>query len=265
MKDILIKCLETAGQIQTDHFQKIETVSLKEKISSIVTDVDIKCDEAIVKILREHFPTHNVLTEERGFVDQNSNYTWIIDPLDGTSNYASGLPWFGVLIAVLESNTPVLGGAYIPMADKMYIAEAGKGAYLSGEKLAIREQKPEDSLVAFSTDATKDEEYLDKGLGIYRSLVQNCRNVRSTNSLVDLMNVAENKFGACINLFNGIWDIAAPFIIIREAGGIFTDLFQDKLVFRPDPKNLHANYPIMTGSALIVEKLKKIIRRSLLL
>ena len=62
MKDILIKCLETAGQIQTDHFQKIETVSLKEKISSIVTDVDIKCDEAIVKILREHFPTHNVLT-----------------------------------------------------------------------------------------------------------------------------------------------------------------------------------------------------------
>ena len=81
----------------------------------------------------KRFPVHNIISEESGFSNRKSKYTWVIDPLDGTSNFASSIPWFGVLIALFENNIPVMGGAYLPVLNQMYIAEKGKGALLNGK------------------------------------------------------------------------------------------------------------------------------------
>ena len=121
MKELLIECLKRAGKIQLSRFHNIDKISRKESISSIVTEVDLECDKEITGIIQEGFPDHNLLSEETGLRINDSEFTWIIDPLDGTSNYAAGLPWFGVLIAVMKGNIPYMAGAYIPFADKLYL------------------------------------------------------------------------------------------------------------------------------------------------
>lgn len=257
MQELLIECLKRAGKIQLSRFHNIDKVSRKESISSIVTEVDFECDKEISGIIQKGFPDHNILSEETGLKNNNSEYTWIIDPLDGTSNYAAGLPWFGVLIALLKGNVPFMTGAYIPFSDKLYLAESGKGASLNGKILKIENRNIEDSLFAFSMDYTKDDNLLNRGVEIYKYLVKNTRNVRTTNSLIDLLNVAENSFGGVINMYNGIWDIAAPYLIIKEAGGIVKDIFGFELEFKADESNIYKNYPVITGSPLIVERVIK--------
>ncbi len=253
MKKVLIECLKKAGKIQKDNILKIESIKLKDKISSIVTDVDFKCDKVIIDIINKNYPNHNILTEENGFLNKNSNLTWVIDPLDGTSNYAAGLPWFGVLISVLDNETPIISGAYLPTSDQLYFAEKGKGSFLNGDKLTIKEKNLKNSLSAFSTDYTDDIEYLNKGMKIYKFLLNNSRNVRSTNCLLDLLYIPENKYGCCINMFNGIWDIAAPYLLIEEAGGVLKDLDNNDILFEPNANMLNKNYPIVAGSRMIVE------------
>ncbi len=128
MKETLIEALNSAGKELLTHFGKNIDFKVKESQSSIVTQADLKSDALISALIRKRFPTHNIVSEESGFSNMKSKYTWVIDPLDGTSNFASAIPWFGVLIALFEENIPVMGGAYLPVPDQMYIAEKGKGS-----------------------------------------------------------------------------------------------------------------------------------------
>jgi myo-inositol-1(or 4)-monophosphatase len=255
MEEVLIKCLYAAGGLQKKYFYNIGKIKQKEIISSVVTEVDYKCDDLIIQLLKDNHPDHNILTEENGFIDNQSNLTWIVDPLDGTSNYAAGLPWFGVLICLMENDLPLLSGAYIPLEDKLYLAEKGKGSFLNGVKLSIQDKLLKDSLIGFSTDFTENIDYLQEGLNTYKILVESSRNVRTTNCLIDLLNTVENKYGACINLFNGIWDIAAPYLIIKEAGGVIKDLGNNDIKFEPNTKNLTKNYPVIAGSEKVTNEI----------
>ncbi len=256
-KEVLMNAIRSAGHIQRDNFQKTVNFTTKESISSIVTDVDLQCDRTIIDIISEAFPHHNILTEEHGFRNSKSEYTWVVDPLDGTSNFAAGIPWFGVLIALFRKNTPMMGGAYLPIADRLYFAEEGKGAFVNGEKLIIPAVNLNNSLVAFGIDYTDDAEYLQFGLKCFGWLIKNTRNVRSTNSLVDWTLLAEGKLGATVNLFTKIWDIAAPWIIIKEAGGELTHLIETELHFDLSENGLKTNYPVKAGKAELVERLFK--------
>ena len=257
MKKTLINCLKEAGAIQKNNFQNIQSIEIKYKDSSIVTEVDYKCDKAIVAVISKNYPEHNILTEETGFIDKQSNVTWVVDPLDGTSNYAAGLTWFGVLISILDKNEPLISGAYMPMEEKMYLAEKEKGAFLNEKKLIVKDSNLKHSLVAFSMDSTEDAEYIYQGMNIYKFLLTNCRNIRTTNCLVDLLNISENKYGGCINLFTGIWDIAAPFLIIKEAGGVMKDLQGNDILLQPNAEMLNKNYPIIAGTKSVVKEIMK--------
>ena len=253
MKDILIFALREAGKIQLHNFAKVHQVQQKESLSSIVTEVDILCDKIIVDAIRQKFPLHNIISEESGFASNGSIYTWVIDPLDGTSNFAAGMPWFGVLIALFENNIPKMAGAYLPIEDKLFFAEKGSGAFVNNKKLKIAEAELKNSLFAFSIDYTDDQAFLERGLTLYRFLIRNSRNIRSTNSLVDYLMVAENKLGGAINMFSKIWDIAAPWLIIKEAGGNMKPLDGEALEFEIDEKSLSRNYPVIAGSNSILK------------
>ena len=256
MKELLQKCLKAAGKIQKDHFEGIKMISHKENISNIVTEVDFECNSTIVQMIVKEHPDHNLLTEEEGWINNQSAYTWVVDPLDGTSNYVAWIPWFGVLIALLKDNEPVLGGAYLPIQNDLYFAEKGKGAYKNGGKLKITDKRLSNSLSACSTDFNEDQQALDKAISYYGFLVNNSRNIRSTNSLLDFLYVAENKYGCCVNMFTHIWDIAAPFMIIKEAGGSFQGQANHEIDYSIDEKILVKNYPVIAGMYDIVHKMK---------
>jgi myo-inositol-1(or 4)-monophosphatase len=114
MKDILITALKTAGAELLKYFGKPVETTQKESQSSVVTKADLKSDALIVKLITDKFPQHNIVSEEGGFINRNSAYTWVIDPLDGTSNFASAIPWFGVLIALFEDTAPSHGRCISP-------------------------------------------------------------------------------------------------------------------------------------------------------
>ena len=258
VKNALIHALRSAGEIQVKSFQAVKKISEKESISSVVTEVDLESEQRIISILEKDFSQHNILSEECGLISKASEYTWVIDPLDGTSNYAAGLPWFGVLIALMKGHNPILAGAYLPASDSLYVAEEGKGAVLNGKILRMESREIKNTLVAFSTDFTRDEQYLQKGLDVYRYLVQHTRNVRSTNCLLDLLYVAEGRFGGCINMYTRIWDIAALYLIITEAGGLFKNLDSSDIEFRIDEDSASKNYPILAGNKTFMESLKAV-------
>jgi len=260
MKSVLIEALKQAGQIQLEYFGKDMQEVVKESISSIVTEIDIESEKCIIENIISAYPNHNIISEECGYINNLSNYTWVIDPIDGTSNFAAGIPWFGVLIAIFENNIPVLSGAYLPVSDDLYIAEKGKGSFLNGQKLQIPDKELCNILFAFSTDYSSNKDYQDFGIGLYQFLIQNSRNVRSTNSLVDALFVAETKLGGCINMFAKIWDIAATYLIVKEAGGIFKSLNLEDIKFDLSQQGLQKNYGILAGSAASIKNIENYIK-----
>jgi myo-inositol-1(or 4)-monophosphatase len=247
-KKAIYKAAKLASKIQKKGFGKIISTRNKENISNILSEIDLMCDKIIVKGLQNDYPSFNIISEESGFLNKNSNYTWVIDPLDGTSNYVAGIGWFGILITLFYKKKPIAAGALLPVSNDFYYAELNKGAYLNNKPIKITDKKMEESLFAFSTDSTMHDLYIKRGLQIYLHLINNCRNVRSTNSLLDMLYVADNKLGGCVNLFTKIWDIAAPYLIIREAGGIFMSIDSDFIEFDLTLSGLNLNYGIIVAS-----------------
>jgi myo-inositol-1(or 4)-monophosphatase len=258
MKDTLNEALRISGKILLEYFSKPLDSRIKESQSSIVTEADFASDSAISALIRNNFPVHNIISEETGFTNNNSEYTWVIDPLDGTSNFAAGIPWFGILITLFRGNEPVLAGASLPVWNIVYTVEKGKGAFRNGELLPqLTDRKLKDTLFSFCVDYTDDIAFLDGGLEIYKYLVRGSRNIRSTNSLVDFIYVAEGKFGGVLNLFTKVWDIAGLGLLINEAGGIMQNADGEDIRFEISDKLAEINFPVLAGNRLIVETLKK--------
>lgn len=265
MKQTLINCLKASGELLLKNLGHEMHLSIKESQSSIVTSADYKSDDLIVDAIRKRYPSHNIISEESGFIDCGSEFTWVIDPLDGTSNFASALPWFGVLITLFENESPVMGGAYLPVSDTLYFAEKGKGMTRNGKTLVMKKQyELKNTLFAFSVDYTDDDELFGKCIDIYKNVVKTSRSIRSTNSLVDFLSVAEGKFGGCINLFTKIWDISGLGLIISEAGGIMRNIDGNALQFKLDSTSSEKNYAVMAGSPGIIDEVEKYILNGIL-
>jgi len=258
MKDTLLTALNMSGKLLLEYFNKQIEAKRKESQSSVVTEADLKSDSVIVSLIENKFPDHNIISEEGGFRNKSSKYTWVIDPLDGTSNFAAKIPWFGILICLFEGEEPVMGGAYLPVFDILYFAERGKGSFRNGIPITLKQSKGlTDSLIAFSVDYTDDEIFLNKGIDLYKFIIKNSRNIRSTNSLFDFIYVAEGKFGGCINLYTKIWDISALGLIISEAGGIMNDISGNKIKFVFNKDIVNVNYPVVAGSSQVYESLRE--------
>ncbi len=105
MKEILIEALRSAGEIHLRHYQAVKHIEIKENFTSIVTEADLESEKRIIEVIEKHCPGHNILSEEKGFTNRKSAFTWVIDPIDGTSNYAAGLPWFGSLVALSRTGS----------------------------------------------------------------------------------------------------------------------------------------------------------------
>ena len=260
MDKLLVTALKASGEILLGYFNKpLETIQ-KESQSSIVTKADIDSEKVIIDIIKTRYPEHNIISEESGFTDNKSEFTWVIDPLDGTSNFAAGIPWFGILISLFRYNTPVLGGAYLPVQGDLYLAEAGAGAYKNGKPIpSIKNKDLKESLFAFCVDYTEDIAFLNRGLEIYKHIVRSTRNIRSTNSLIDFIYVAEGKLGGVLNLYTKVWDISALGLIICEAGGVMKYVNGMDIQYRLNAEIIEENFPVIAGTNNIYRSLINII------
>jgi myo-inositol-1(or 4)-monophosphatase len=260
MKETLLFAIREAEKILMHHFGHIVRYEVKENQSSIVTQADFESEMRIKEIVAEKFPDHNFLGEETGFVDRGSEFTWVIDPVDGTSNFAAGLPWFGVIICLLKDFEPILAGCFLPYYDQLYLAERGKGTTVNGHPVHVSEEKSlKNVLFACSIDYSDDFEKTEKEGKVLIELVKNVRNFRATNSLVDYCYTADGRLGGCINQTNKVWDVAGPDLIIREAGGNVTDIYGQKPDYSVIRENFKKNFTFTAANPVLHEEIVRIL------
>lgn len=194
-------------------------------VINIVTEMDHRAEALIVGRVLEAFPDHAVLAEERGAVAGRSEYRWHIDPLDGTTNYAHGLPLFAVSIALERAGELELGVAYDPSRDELFVAERGRGATLNGEPMRVSTCADLGQSLLVTGFPYDIRTTTETNLPEYAELSLRSQAVRRLGSaVIDLCYVAAGRLEAFWEFTLGPWDMAAGGLIVREAGGRVTDV-----------------------------------------
>ncbi len=226
MKDFLSVAREaalTAGGLLRENVGRTREISYKGEIN-LVTEMDRRSERTIVDILQAAFPGHSVLAEEETMIEGVSSYRWVIDPLDGTTNYAHGYPNFAVSIALERSDEVIAGVVYDPLRDELYTAEKGAGAALNGRPIRV---SAADTLIRslLATGFPYDRATSEKNnLNYFRALLMASQEVRRSGSAsLDLCSVAAGKLDGYWELKLHPWDVAAGSLIVREAGGMVSD------------------------------------------
>ena len=198
---------------------------------------------------------------------KQSEYTWVIDPIDGTSNFASGVSTFGIIIGLIHKDRAVAGGVALPMFSEIYVAEKGKGAYCNGQRMSVTKEKNLKSvLVGYSIDGHQEDPKITRDeCEILAEIVLGCRNLRTSGSAFDAMMVAKGNYGAYHHRNTKIWDVVGIQAIIEEAGGLFTDFFGNPIDYtnhvQKIQKELTTKFPFCTAAPELHRQLQEIIHK----
>lgn len=218
------------------------------------TKADLEAEKTIVKILTTSFPNHNLIAEEEAKIDQKSKFTWVIDPLDGSISFGSGVPYFSVSIGLLEGGKPILGVVYNVSFKQLYWAQKGQGAYLNGKAIQVSQKKSLKESVG-SLDFGHNVKRQQK-LDLYvNKLITKIGYIYSFGSAVaSLGMIAEGVLDLYIN-HAFPWDFAAGTVIVKEAGGMVTDFEGNEPDLTKDRLNIVASNGLIHDE--ILEALKR--------
>ncbi len=245
----LIDIARSAGNILRQGYGQEHDVIYKGEIDP-VTEIDRRSEEYLLKTITERFPGQPIIAEESGLREGSGELRWIIDPLDGTVNFAHGIPIFSVSIAFAEGDDLIFGAVYDPLRDECFSAERGKGAWLNGTPLrvaAVPELGQSLLTTGFYYDSWRNPE---NNLDNYANLTLKTQGVRRLGSAaLDLCYVAAGRFDGYWELRLGAWDMAAGALIAQEAGALVTSAQGDPEYFKPPYSVLAAN-PVLHAKIL---------------
>lgn len=218
--DVAVEAVRAAGAIQKARYGTALTVRHKGAVD-LVTEVDLACEEAIRDILARRSPGTAILGEEGGKTGEGSR-VWIVDPLDGTTNFAHGVPVFCATVALEEDGAVVAGATYDPLRGELFTAQRGRGAFLDGHPLRVSPQATlNDGLLATGFAYTYRDD--PRNFGAFADLTRASQGVRRLGSAaLDLAYVAAGRFEAYWEADLKPWDVAAGRLLVEEAGGVVT-------------------------------------------
>jgi len=217
--DLAKRAARKAGVVQAEHLGHLAGYQLK-GVANIVTEVDLLCEKAVISTILAEEPEHKILSEERGGDGLNSEYLWVIDPLDGTTNYAHGYLKFCVSIALVNRGKPIIGVVYDQFMNEMFFAARGSGAFLNGRRIQVsRVPKLADSLLVTGFSYDRGQR-LCENLEGFEKILPYPHAIRVDGSAaLDLCYVASGRFDGFWERRLNPWDIAAGMLIVEEAGG----------------------------------------------
>ena len=220
--EVAIAAAEAAGEVLRNGFGQHQEIKFKGEVD-LVTKADENAEQAIKQVLQKTFPNYGMLAEEGGELKGEGNVRWIVDPLDGTTNFAHGLPLFCTSIALERDGEVVLGVVYDPMANETYTAERGDGATLNGEPIVVSDtDDPIRALLATGFPYDRDE--VPAALELFGRFAVHTQGMRRLGSAaLDLCYVAAGRLDGYYERGVKTWDIAAGTLILREAGGKVTN------------------------------------------
>jgi myo-inositol-1(or 4)-monophosphatase len=245
MIELATRVAQEAGEFLKKSLGGIRHIERKKgEVRNLVTEIDKKSEELIISRIREKYPDHDFLGEESGSRQVKSDYKWIIDPLDGTTNFAHGLPIFCVSIGLEVRGKIEAGVVYNPNMDELFTAERGKGAFLNGRGIHVSPSTLLiDSLVVtgFPYDI-QDNPY--HAVELFSSFLMETRAVRRLGSAaIDLCYIAAGRFDGYWEVSLNPWDMAAGVLLVEEAGGRFTD-------FAGTPSTVYKNNVLATNGLI---------------
>ncbi|HKN18877.1 MAG TPA: inositol monophosphatase family protein [Dissulfurispiraceae bacterium] len=223
--NVAIAAAQRASDIIIRYFGSLskEEITLKQA-SDYVTHVDKESEQAIIATVREKFPDHCFLAEESLRDQESDMYRWIIDPLDGTTNYIHGYPIFAISIALEYRKEIITGVVLDPLRNELFTAEKGSGAYLNDLPIRISSTRDAESSLVATGFPFKRKEIIDEYLALFKSVLLRVSDLRRAGAAaLDLASVASGRCEAFFEIGLSPWDIAAGSLLVREAGGIITD------------------------------------------
>lgn len=224
--NIAVSAARQAGEIIIRHMEQVDRLKITAKNAyDYFSEVDIKAEQTIINAIRKAYPEHGILAEESGVQEGDGESIWIIDPLDGTSNYLHGFPFFSVSIALKSKGRIEHGVIYDPLRHECFAASRGRGARLNDRRLRVSKQTQLSAALLGTGFSFRDTPITQKYLSTYEALFGKCAGIRRTGSAaLDLAYVASGRLDGFWELGLRPWDIAAGALLIREAGGLISDL-----------------------------------------
>ncbi len=230
MVEEIIKMSKEAGSIVKEGFGKNFNIEFKSSEANLVTDIDKASEKFITDTIRKKYPSHKILAEESGESGNSSEYLWVIDPLDGTTNFAHGIPIFSVSIGLQKNGKTIAGVVYDVMQDIVYSAELNSGAFANGEKISVSKNSILGRSVLVTGFPYNVSENPDNVFAKFEAVTRAARAVRRLGSAaIDLCYVAKGVFDGFWEVSLHPWDVCAGKLIVEEAGGIVTDFDNNQI------------------------------------
>ncbi|MCR6667011.1 MULTISPECIES: inositol monophosphatase family protein [Methyloversatilis] len=221
-----VKAARRAGQIITRASQDVDLLKVSSKRQNdFVTEVDRAAEDAIVGILREAYPDHAILAEESGESGPESEYRWIIDPLDGTTNFIHGMPQYAVSIALEHRGQMQSAVVFDPVRNEMFTASRGRGAFLNDRRIRVSRRAKLGEALLGTGFPYRVWDHVDAYLGMFKSLMEKTSGLRRPGAAaLDLAYVACGRFDGFFEIGLSPWDIAGGSLLVSEAGGLVGNL-----------------------------------------
>lgn len=224
--NIAVKAARSASRIIVRSLDRLDNIRVEKKgDNDVVTEIDRDAEAEIIAIIRKSYPDHAVYGEESGeSVSSDSEYEWIIDPLDGTANFVHGIPHFSISIGVKYRDVMQCGLVYDPLRQELFTADNGGGAYLNNRRIRVSAHRQLQGALLGLSFAHDKPEYLQPYIEILRSIELLTAGIRRSGSAaLDLAYVAAGRLDGLLEFGLKPWDIAAGSLLIREAGGLVSD------------------------------------------
>jgi len=225
MLNIAIRAARSAGNIIMRYANRVDTLEVTSKArNDFVTDVDKMAEKEIISILRRSFPSHGILAEESGSDAGKDDYLWVIDPLDGTTNFVRGFPQFAVSIALKHKGRLDQAVIYDPVRQELFTASKGAGAQLNNRRLRVTSQLSLEGALLGTGFPFRQQQHLDAYMGMFKALFPDTAGIRRAGAAsLDLAYVAAGRLDGFWEFGLSEWDMAAGALMIKEAGGIVTN------------------------------------------
>lgn len=223
--NIAIKAARKAGNIILRYHNQIDTLTIENKaLNDFVSEVDKMAEDAIIEEIKKAFPKHCILGEESGELLGDDKFKWIIDPLDGTTNYLHGFPQYAVSIALYENNEAIHAVVYDPFKEELFTASKGQGAYLNEQRIRTTNTKNFENTLIGTGFPFKAPQHLDAYLNMFKAIHPQVSGIRRAGSAaLDLAYIAAGRMDGFWEIELNIWDIAAGALLVKEAGGYIGD------------------------------------------
>jgi len=224
--NIATRAARNAGDIIMRATKQMDQITIKNKSENdYVSDVDQMAEREIIHTIRKAYPDHAILAEESGRSEGNSEFEWIIDPLDGTTNYLHQFPQYSVSIAMRQKGRLEHAVVYDPLKDELFSASRGAGAQLNGRRIRVSGARGLEGALLGTGFPFKDQRYLDVYLQMFKQMVIPTAGIRRAGSAaLDLAYVAASRLDGFWELNLNPWDMAAGLLLIQEAGGMVSDI-----------------------------------------